>query len=365
MCLLITKAKAHVAISGHASDAVGDNFRRARALYDSLPGSPLLLAVTFGEWSHYVTRGPLVSAARLAREIRLIAEQSGDALHHLYGCYASGMTETVMGHFAVARAFLEEGLRACAEMNAASYIAPAVGDPKAIMQAYLALIDLCEGRLEESRRNMTVALQAAHETKLTYSIALTLLVRVTIAAFDSAVDPNDGELDALRDFASAHGMAFFESIEMCLRGWARARRGEHDAGLALLDFGLHRYRATQSGVWVWTFLRMKAEVLGWKGKAAEALATLDEADAAARRVDAQFEIPVLARARAELLALAGRREAALAEFDRAAASAHALGAPLFARQAMQARRRLFGDRPAHVAVADFAIKIPIVEATLA
>jgi class 3 adenylate cyclase/tetratricopeptide (TPR) repeat protein len=343
MSLLISKAKAHVATSGHASDPVGDNFRRARVLCDTLPGSPQRLTVTFGEWSHYVTRGPLRSAARLAQELRLLGEQSGDRLHQLYGSYSSGLTDTVMGRFAQARYFLEQGLTTCAVLGSASYTGSAVGDPNAIMLAYLALIELCEGQLEKCRRNVVAALQAARETKLTYSIALAMLVRLTVTAFDGAPDQGDADLDDLRDFARTHDMAFFGSIEICMRGWAYARRGNHDAGLALLEDGLAKYLSTQSGVWLWTFLRMKAEVLGWKGDIDAAFAALDEAYAVAARVDAEFDTPVFDRVRGELLAHAGRCDAALAALARAEARAKALGSHLFAQQAAEARSRLFGS----------------------
>jgi hypothetical protein len=259
MTLLIYKAKAHVATSGHASDTVGENFRRARALCDSLPGAPQLLTVTFGEWSHYVTRGPLLNAARLAREIRALAEQTGDPLHIMCGFYASGMTDTVMGHFTTARDFLEKGLKACAQLSPADFTA-SVGDPSAIMAAYLSLIAMCQGRMAESRHYTTLSLKAAYETKLTYSIALALSMRATIRVFGGVPDEGDADLDALRDFAGAHGMVFFESIEICFRGWETARRGDHAAGLHMLEEGFAKYLKTQSGVWLWTFLRMKAEM---------------------------------------------------------------------------------------------------------
>lgn len=342
MALLICKAKAHVATSGHASDAVGTSFSRARILSLSLPGMPQQLNVTFGEWSHYVTRGPLTDAARLAEEIRTLAQRSGEQVHAMFGNYTSGMTDTVIGRLGRARSFLEQGIAACAEMSPASYAAPTVGDPKAIMLAYLALIDMSEGKPESCTRNMAAALHAAHETKLPYSIALTLLVRATIEAFIGAPNEGDGHLDALRGFARDRGMAFFVSLEIQLRGWAVARQGDTETGLALLREGLARYRATQSGVWTWTFLRMQAQVLGWTGQTSAGLAVLDEADQAAAVVGSEFEASVRARVRGDLLAQAGQMEPALAALARAETIAVRHGVSLFADQAAEARRQLLG-----------------------
>jgi class 3 adenylate cyclase len=337
--LLICKGKAHVATAGHASDAAGASFRRARELCASLSDPAQSLAAAFGEWGHYVTRGPLREAARLAREIGALAGPNGHPVHVMFGHYTSAMTDTVMGRLARAREYLEKGIAACAAIDPAMYLSPAAGDPKAVMLSYLALIDMCEGRTGPSRENIAAALCAAQASGLSYSIALALLIRVVIEAFGGAADEGDGDLDALRDFARDRGMAFFEAIEIPLRGWMIARRGETRAGLVMLRDGLTRYRATQSGVWVWTMLRMQAQVLGWCGRAAEGLAVLDEAELEAAGLDAEFEISLLACARGELLTRAGDTAAAMAAFNRAEFLARQSGAQLFAAQARQARER--------------------------
>ena len=339
MALLICKAKAYVATAGHASDAVAKNFGRARMLCETLPGLPQLLPVTFGEWSHYVTRGPLRQAAKLASNIRGLAEASGDPVQRMFGLYSSGMTDTVIGNLGTARGFLQGGIDACGAMEPASYLVPAVGDPKPIMRAYLAMIGMCEGKSQESRQNIALALREAQATKLSYSMALSLTVRVMITAFGGAPDEGDGDLDALRDFAGQRGMVFFEAIEISLRGWAIARRGDHAAGLRMLHDGLTRYRDTRSGVWTWTFLRMQGEMQGWLGRPDDGLVSLDAADRAAEAADAAFEQSVLLRARGQLLAQSGQRDAAESAFARAAAAAGGQGAHLFARQAEEARAR--------------------------
>jgi class 3 adenylate cyclase len=343
--LLICKGKAHVATSGHASDHVGASFRRARALSATVSDPARSLAATFGEWGHYVTRGPLREAARLARDIAALGRANGHPVHAMFGHYTGAMTDTVMGRLDRARLDLESGIAACAGMDKATYLAPAVGDPKAVMRSYLALIDMCEFRLESCRHGISQALQEARESGLSYSIALALLVRVVIEAFGGSADEGDGDLDALRDFARDRGMAFFEAIEMPLRGWMLARRGDLSGGLATLQDGLARYRDTQSGVWIWTILRMQAQVLGWAGRPEDGLAMLDEADEAAASLDSEFEISVLARVRGELLAQLGEPAAALAAFNRAEYLARLAGAELFARQARQARQHALRPRP--------------------
>jgi hypothetical protein len=257
----------------------------------------------------------------------------------MFGHYTSAMTDTVMGRLASARADLEKGIAACAAIDPALYLSPAAGDPKAVMLSYLALIDMCEGRAVPCRKNIAAALREAEASRMSYSIALALLIRVVIEAFGGAADAGDGDLDALRDFARDRGMAFFEANEIALRGWKLARRGQTQAGLLMLRDGLARYRATQSGVWVWTMLRMQAQVLGWAGRAAEGLAVLDEAELVAAGLDAEFESSPLACARGDLLARAGDAAAAMAAFDRAEDLARQSGALHFAAQARQARAR--------------------------
>jgi predicted negative regulator of RcsB-dependent stress response len=84
---------------------------------------------------------------------------------------------------------------------------------------------------------------------------------------------------------------------------------------------------------------MQAEVLGWRGRIGEALAVLDEADAASLCVETAYEASIAARVRGEILARAGDAAAADAAFARAAAAAMRAGADLHAAQAATAQAR--------------------------
>jgi tetratricopeptide (TPR) repeat protein len=208
------------------------------------------------------------------------------------------------------------------------------------MRSFLAMVETHQGRPAAAARSIALALREARETKLGYSIALALLVKVTNQSFGGAPDMGDGDLNALRDFARSRGMAFFEALECPLRGWVIARRGDTKAGLAMLRDGLEGYRATQSRVWINTFLRMQAEILSWRGQFDEALAMLDEAQAASACVDTAFEDAITARVRGEILARTGHAAAADAAFARAVAAAADSGAHLHAAQAKAAQARL-------------------------
>jgi len=337
--LLICKAKAYVATTGHASDPVETSLRRARALSVSLPGAPHLLTATFGQWAHYVTRGPLGEAARLSGEISALAAASGNKVAAMFSAYTTGMTEAMMGRFAAAAPILENGIAGCAGLDPAIYLAPATGDPKAVMRAFLSMVQTHQGRREASALSIALAIREARETKLSYSIALALLVKVTNQSFGGAPDEGDADLDALRDFAAGRGMEFFDTLEIPLRGWMIARRGDTALGLAMLRDGLARYRATQSRVWIYTFLRMQAEILGWRGQLADALAMLDEAEAASAAAETAYEAAIAARVRGEVLARAGDWPEAEACFALAERRARESGARLHAEQARAARAR--------------------------
>jgi class 3 adenylate cyclase len=337
--LLICRAKAYVATAGHASDKVETSLRRARDLSRSLPGAPQLLTATFGQWAHYVTRGPLGEAVLLSAEISAMAAASGNKVAAMFGDYTTGMTEAMMGRFTSASRILKKGIAACDGLDPAIYLAPATGDPKAVMRSFLSMVETHQGLREASARSIRLALREAQDTKLSYSIALAMLVKVTNESFGGAADEGDADLDTLRDFARSRGMEFFEALERPLRGWMIARRGDTQTGLAMLRDGLERYRDTQSRVWVNTFLRMQAEVLGWRGRIGEALAVLDEADAASLCVETAYEASIAARVRGEILARAGDAAAADAAFARAAAAAMRAGADLHAAQAATAQAR--------------------------
>ena len=127
-----------------------------------------------------------------------------------------------------------------------------------------------------------------------------------------------------------------------LSGWAEARAGALDAGLARLRRGLelrHRYLAN---AWAPVYLLAEAELLIGSGKAGAALDVLDRCAALMRDLQQHYGEPELHRLRALALGATGADFAAVdAAFALAIDAARARGLKLYEQRAAAGRARLF------------------------
>ena len=84
-------------------------YARARELCERLDCAHKLLPILYGQWAYHSV-ADLIQAHKLAAEIRHFSEAQDNTVARVMSCRASGLTHLMLGDFAVARAYLEQGL---------------------------------------------------------------------------------------------------------------------------------------------------------------------------------------------------------------------------------------------------------------
>jgi predicted ATPase len=129
-------------------------------------------------------------------------------------------------------------------------------------------------------------------------------------------------------------------------GWAAARRGEVAAGIGRMRAGIAAAAATGARLFEPLFLGLLAEGLALDGSAAEALAQLDAAVAAATRTGNAAALADLHRLRGIVLQRLGaaNHDGAVSAFTQAIAEARRQGSRFYELRAATSLARLWRDQ---------------------
>ncbi len=337
--LRLATGKALSATQGHAAPAVGEAYARARNLCAkvSVP-PPQMVTVLFGEWTHSFFHANLGRARAQARELLATGERQHDPASTMVGCYTLGMTSLPLGEFTAARTFLRRGITLFDPSKRELYAG--LGDVRVMMRTYLSWALLCQGELSQAVRVCNAAVHEARRLGQLWTLIHALWQRAyTSFALDT---PKTGLrwLDAMQPLMEEMGTTYYNAVAMVFRGWQLGMHGQPEQGLPMIRTGCGIYRGGGSRLYVPSFLRKEAQVLGQAGAVAEGLARLDEAAALAAETAERWEDAEIERVRGELLLRSRQADAAEAALRRACRVANARGARLFELRAATSLARL-------------------------
>jgi tetratricopeptide (TPR) repeat protein len=126
--------------------------------------------------------------------------------------------------------------------------------------------------------------------------------------------------------AEDRGFSYWIAWATALKGWAIAAQGRREDGLLLLEDGLMQYHATGSELFVPHCRMLMADILARAGRWSETKDALDQAEAAAQRIQVRFILTELLWRRAEVLANCDEVDTALEWLEQAIALARKQGA---------------------------------------
>lgn len=345
--LRIAYSKALIATQGYAAVSTGEAFAVARAQCERLGHPPQFLTVLHGQWSHSLFRGDIREAKRQADWILAAAEARQDPSWRLVGCYAIGITSLPLGDFSQSCAMIRRGLVEFAAQSGKAYAGPIVPDPVIVMRTYLSWALMCMGRMDEARDECALALERADLLGQTFSAAFALWHEAYLISMTVSVEAALPRMQALRRLATEHGITFYEATTTLYEGWIHAVLGRTDEGLRLIRQGCLAHAAFQNRLYLSSYLRLEAEVLGMAGRLEEARLLLLDADRRREELGADWDAPEFMRVKGELLWAAGQTANAESVFQGAIALAKSRSARLFALSAAlaYAERLVVDGRP--------------------
>ncbi len=327
---------ATMAAKGWANAEVLEAFTRARALSQELGDERELFVALRGEGQYRMIGGETATARRLGERCVVLAKRSEDVgvqieTHHLFWT-----NSFLMGQYAEALAHSEKGLSLYERErdHALTYVYSG-HDPGVCCRTFRALVHCVCGQPDRALEIFDDAVQLARrlDHPLTTAIAcwgrgIAHVLRCEPVAARRWAE----ETVAISD---EYLLPLTRSQGLLLLGWALARLGRSDEGIARMREGVAGTQATGAEMGLPYFLALLGEVLADAGRPDEGLKEIERAIDLAQRHDARFQFPEMLRLKGELLAMVSESNDAEAQqcYRMAIAMAESQGAKLPALRA--------------------------------
>jgi predicted ATPase len=244
LLLQVSLGNSFRAIKGWSTDDVKHASTRALQLCKECGLDELSLPATFGLWSWNFVHASLGEAQALAEHLLDSAENVDNAVCKVLAHEALGFTLFAQGKFAAAHAELERSIGLCEDSKAAAYIDLSAQDPRVHVRLYDGMTLWMLGYPDRALRSCAEARRYADASQHPFSeaIARTIGLRVHQLRGDAAVVAD--QANAAIAFCEQHEFVHYLAMTLILHGWASAYQGEFEKGIAEIQEGLEKVRAT-------------------------------------------------------------------------------------------------------------------------
>lgn len=300
--LLLILGPAWIAARGHGSPEVEATYNRAIALCERDGGMPELFAAQAGLWSHYLLRAQLKRAHVLAERLLGLAQNTNDLERLAEAHRALGVTLLRLGKIRMARHHMEQALTLHRpDRQSYDHLLRLVRNPAVHIRSTLSWILWYLGLADQSRNRCEEALELARAAGDPFGLALSLIFAAELYQRRDEVQKSMAYAEAAIAVSTERGFPLYEAWGTVLRGWALARLGNQEEGIAQMRMGLRAHRATKSALGRPSLVGLLADAYARTGKFEIALRVLGHALALAERTGERFDEPALLRLKGELL----------------------------------------------------------------
>jgi hypothetical protein len=294
-------------------------------------------------WGAAGTSGDVPEAERLGQLIRDVAAGSDDPVVHLISASAWGITCWHLGRLREADASMVQVLAAVPDLSEADVARLSALDTAALFLSFAEHVRVLAGAVEPGDR--FERLLERFTSPYDRMVVANFGGMTAVLSGDTAAAERWGRLAAELDHDE--GFSFFGGACQQHLGWALARLGRPQEGLALLEHGAARFRdaGARTG---WGFMAgMHAEVLLLAGRPVEqARSVLDQAAQEVAEQGERFVLPYLDLARARVALAAGAPGPEVERhLDAAERAAEQMGIAPVAGLASELRRTAADGRP--------------------
>jgi len=198
----------------------------------------------FGLCSWNFVRAALSEAQALAEHLLNAAENVDDSVYKVLAHEALGFTLFARGQFAAAHAALERSISMCEDNKATAYLDLSAQDPRVHVRLYDAMVLWFLGYPDQALQICGEARRYADTSQHPFSEAMarTITLRVHQLRGEAAIVA--AQADAAIALCEEHEFVHYLAMALILRGWASAQRGEFEKGIAEIQAGLEKERAT-------------------------------------------------------------------------------------------------------------------------
>jgi class 3 adenylate cyclase/tetratricopeptide (TPR) repeat protein len=265
------------ATHGYSATEVEQNYARLLELGQDLQETRQLLRVLWGRAGGVLVQCDFPRTYEYVGSFLDLARQAGDATSAAQGVRINAMVSLASGELVVARERFLEVIDAFEREGTATTLGDYLTIPRSTTLAQYTIAAQQLGCLDEAEelcvRSLREVRESGHHLTSCYVIyhcAMKAMVEQDIATVFSLAEE-------LVEIVNRHHVFFWECFTEALLGWASARTGAVDDGLARLQRSREIRDRTQTRIWLPFFLISEAEVLTQNQRNDEAIVLLDRA----------------------------------------------------------------------------------------
>jgi class 3 adenylate cyclase/predicted ATPase len=289
-------------IKGWASEEVEVACTRARDLALRLGTDDGLRRALWLIWTVHFLRGDLEAALEAASQLGGVAFRSEDKMHHVLGHHALGFTRFFRGELSGA---LEHAAAGIADFDFDREKQEIVTDYQfsstVALWAFRAMALWLMGDAPGSEAAMDHAEKLAIDFNHPPTLAFCQGQRASFHFYQGEVERTWDVADKMLTLSRDEGFLLWIAVAMAYRGWAFARRGRVEQGLAELKEGLDLFHKTGTSLTLPQILGAAAEILWRSGRREEALEAVNDGIAHAKTRGERVYEAELHRLKAEIL----------------------------------------------------------------
>jgi predicted ATPase len=252
-------------------------YRRALELCQSVGETSQLFSVLGGLWSFYGIRGDLLTSHELAEQRMRLAQNVQDPTFLLDAYRTLGMSLFWRGKFASARAHVEQSIAFYDSQQHNSHSFLSLQEPKMHCLSFTAWSLWFLGYPDQALARMSDALALAQEYPDSYGQAWALLVSSEIHEHRREAQLTLERAAASTALATKLGFPSILAMGTIMRGWALARQGQGEEGIAQIRQGITAWRTMGVELQGPHSLSLLAEAYEKVGQIEEGLTVLAEA----------------------------------------------------------------------------------------
>jgi predicted ATPase len=265
------------ATKGFTAPEVESTYTRAWELCRQIGETPQLFPVLVGLWGFYYGRAKYQTARELGEQCLTLAQRLQDPALLVPSYGALGVTLRLLGEFAPARAYLEQGIALYDPQQHRSLAFLYGVDPGVDCLSSAALVLWQLGYPEQALKRSHEALTLAQELSHPFSLGLALVMAGLLHQLRREGQATQERAEAAMTLSTEQGFAEWLGGGSLLRSWALAEQGQREEGITQMHQALAAMQAVGIEVARAAFLAPLAEAYGKAGQAEEGLTVLAEA----------------------------------------------------------------------------------------
>jgi class 3 adenylate cyclase/predicted ATPase/ABC-type transport system involved in cytochrome c biogenesis ATPase subunit len=232
------------AIKGWSTGSVKQAYTRALQLCKETGLDEHVFPAVFGLWTWNFLHTPLDEAQALAEHLMKIADNLDDSVYKVLAHEALGFTSFAQGKLAAGHAALQRSISLCEDSKVPVYLDLSAQDPRVHVRSYDGMALWFLGYPDQALRSCAEARLYADKSQHPFSQAMARAISLRVHQFRGEAAVVAAQADGAIALCEEHEFVHYLAMALILRGWARASQGEFEKGIAEIQEGLEKERAT-------------------------------------------------------------------------------------------------------------------------